>query len=75
MLVVFIDEYIRDRSRKKKCDAIYVTLANPATKILADKNSTYLFCSGDPEAPKDEVYKIVLVCKGLIGNVLYMLTF
>lgn len=60
-VIAFVDEFVRDRSRARLSDAIYITLANLSLPMLSTKKSKILLCSAPPGAPKHEVYDVVLV--------------
>ena len=60
-IIGFIDEYVRDRSRNRLSEAVYIMVANLALPNLAKKKSKILLCSAPPQTPKQELYEIVLV--------------
>jgi hypothetical protein len=60
-VIAFVDGYQRERFSHSCCDAIYCTLANFSVDVLMKKAAKVLLCSASPSAPKQEVYKVVLV--------------
>ena len=61
LIVAFIDEYVRDRFRRRQSEAIYVTIANLSLPVLSDQSSKILICTAPPRTPRQELYDLVLI--------------